>query len=404
MRGLKRAFVSLADSSPSPANVRSRHSLRSPCCFFTLPSPFSSFVIGPRAPRSRRGKQVFTAAQDLPASGPGEANESARSVQLRRAKLLFRCGIRMMELGVDDGRLAAHFAAGGAAQQRKMRSSLVSAMKNLSIVYMAEDRVVDNREWLSRAAALYRKEFLVGLTARVVAPPPAAAGEQQQDEAEQKNAYLAASSAASLAASSTKHRRNVLTMYKTLLSGCALTTSQDLALMNQYATSMAALDPGNDVHAANAASAIEAMRRGYGQLQEGKAGPCRFKRVVESEENEGKEGGGGGGGGGGSGKGGIRGGCARYSIRPFKGDLSFDARMRVVDIHRQCGDDVEQGDLIATLINLDKGAAEPLVSPTKGTIRFVTASPKGSVVSAHLTTEMHGVDGRAVAALIPVPT
>ena len=307
----------------------------------------------------------------------------------------------MMELGVDDGRLAAHFAAGGAAQQRKMRSSLVSAMKNLSIVYMAEDRVVDNRQWLSRAAALYRKEFLVGLTARVVAPPPAAAGEQQQDEAEQKNAYLAASSAASLAASSTKHRRNVLTMYKTLLSGCALTTSQDLALMNQYATSMAALDPGNDVHAANAASAIEAVRRGYGKLQEGKAGPCRFKRVVESEENEGKEGGGGGGSGGngGNGEGGIRGGCALYSIRPFKGDLSFDARMRVVDIHRQCGDDVEQGDLIATLINLDKGAAEPLVSPTKGTVRFVTASPKGSVVRVHMTTEMHSVDGRAVAEL-----
>ena len=73
--------------------------------------------------------------------------------------------------------------------------------------------------------------------------------------------------------------------------------------------------------------------------------------------------------------------------------------MRVVDIHRQCGDDVEQGDLIATLINLDKGAAEPLVSPTKGTVRFVTASPKGSVVRVHMTTEMHSVDGRAVAAL-----
>jgi hypothetical protein len=36
-----------------------------------------------------------------------------------------------------------------------MRKNLVSGMKNLSIVYMAEDRILENRLWLHRAVDMY---------------------------------------------------------------------------------------------------------------------------------------------------------------------------------------------------------------------------------------------------------
>ena len=132
-----------------------------------------------------KGKKAFGQAQ-----AKGRAADSAwYTHKMKQSKLRFRCGIRMMEMGMTPagggvadektqqeaaedlrarwsgterpsqtaGALSSLFTA---SQQLKMRGNLVSGMKNLSIVFFAEDRILENRKWLLRAATEYRTHVL----------------------------------------------------------------------------------------------------------------------------------------------------------------------------------------------------------------------------------------------------
>lgn len=187
-----------------------------------------------------KGKKAFGQAQ-----AKGRASDPAwHTHKMKQSKLRFRCGIRMMEMGMtpagggvgapadDDAAEKLRARWGGverpsqtagalsslftASQQLKMRGNLVSGMKNLSIVFFAEDRILENRKWLHRAATEYRTHVLTpGMwDALVEAHDDTEGGGHHHHDARFQTPEAR------------KHKKNLLDMYKTLLSGCAMSATQ----------------------------------------------------------------------------------------------------------------------------------------------------------------------------------